>query len=324
MSETPIENTTATTTDDTTETTTALSRFINMKGVCPAICLVLFAIGVTMFTAQSHVGYITGGNYLSDHALELVDEGMESNQRTFLIFSAIKGTLAVIEGSSIGVGFEAEIGDLIQPVYDYVDYFWNLFLVSFVVMGFYKVLLETDLYLLGYPVMGFGFMILAVSGMLRGRRWNAAGLARKLILIGLLIIYALPLSLMTSHAISEAYVSKLKVKEWAHIETFNSGLNDAKIEFIKLKDEISILSPGDSLEKVKVGVLNLVYSIKNTFETVLLSFMYYVLIIVFEVLILPFCTAFLIFLFMRRILDGLVLPRVPAVRLMPRMTSRSY
>ena len=296
-----------------------LSKIISFKGVRPVLCLILFAVGVTMFTAQSHVGYITGGTGLSKHALNLIDEGMEANQRTFLIFSAIKGTLAVIEGSTIGVGFEIQVGDLIQPVYDYVDYFWSIFLVSFVVMGLYKVLLETDLFMVGYPIMGVGLMTLAVSSMLQGRRWNAAKLAQKLILIGLLVVYALPLSLMASRGISDAYVSKLKTQEWEHIVTFQSGLNDAKTEFIKLKEEISILNPGDSLEKVKMGMLNLVYTIKGTFEKALLSFMYYVLIIVFEVLILPFCTAFIIYLFTRRILDGFVLPKVPAVRVLPRM-----
>lgn len=299
-----------------------LTKLMNLRGVRAGVCILLFAIGVTMFTAQSHMGYITGGTWLSGHALELVDEGMESNQRTFLVFSAIKGTLAVIEGSTVGVGFEAQVGDLIQPVYDYVDYFWNIFLVSFVVMGLYKVLLETNLFLLGYPVMGVGFMTLAVSSMLRGRRWNATGLAQKLILIGLLIIYVLPLSLMVSKSISDAYVAQLKVEEWAHIEAFESGLGEAKTEFLKLKDELSVFTPGTSLEKVKVGMLNLMYSIKGTFETVLLSFMYYVLIVVFEVLILPFCTAFVIYLFARRLLDGLVMPKVPAVRILPRMSPR--
>ena len=301
------------------ETTTIATKLMNLKGVRPVVCLLLFAIGVIMFSAQSHVGYITGGNYLSNQAVELVNEGMETNQRTFLIFSAIKATLAVIEGSTIGVGIQAEVGDLIQPVYDYVDYFWNIFLVSFVVMGFYKILLETDLFLIGYPIMGFGFMTLAVSGMLQGRRWNAAGLARKFILIGLLIIYALPLSLMISRGISDAYVSKLKTQELQHIVAFQNGLNSAKYDFVELKEEVSVLAPGDSLDKVQAGMSKLMHSIKITFETVLMSFMYYVLIIVFEVMILPFCTAFIIYLITRRLLDGFVLPKVPAVRVMPRV-----
>jgi hypothetical protein len=306
-----------------TDKSMTLAKVMDIRGVRPAVCLILFAIGVTMFTAQSHVGYITGGTWLSNNALELVDEGMESNQKTFLIFSAIKGTLAVIEGSTVGVGFEVEVGDLIQPVYDYVDYFWNIFLVSFVVMGFYKVLLDTELFLIGYPIMGMGLMTLAVSGMLHGRRWNAAGLARKFILLGLLMIYALPISLMASREISDAYVSKLKTEEWAHIEAFHAGLYEAKTEFIKLKEEISIFNPGDSMDKVKDGMITLVDSVKKTFETVLLSFMYYVLIILFEILILPFCTAFLIYLFARRLLDGLVLPNIPSVRILPRITSRA-
>ena len=43
----------------------------------------------------------------------------------FLLLSSIKSGLAIVEGSGVGVGFNLEIGDVVQPVYDYVDIAWK-------------------------------------------------------------------------------------------------------------------------------------------------------------------------------------------------------
>jgi hypothetical protein len=43
----------------------------------------------------------------------------------FLILSGIKSGLAVVEGSSVGVGFSLEVGDVVQPIYDAVDIAWR-------------------------------------------------------------------------------------------------------------------------------------------------------------------------------------------------------
>ncbi len=57
-----------------------------------------------------------------------IDGSLERNTVTFLSLSAIKAVMASIEGSSVGVGFHLELGDLIQPAYDYVDFVWRAFL----------------------------------------------------------------------------------------------------------------------------------------------------------------------------------------------------
>ncbi len=43
----------------------------------------------------------------------------------FLLLSTIKSGLAVVEGSDVGVGFHLELGDVVQPAYDYVDIAWR-------------------------------------------------------------------------------------------------------------------------------------------------------------------------------------------------------
>ena len=43
----------------------------------------------------------------------------------FLVLSGIKSGLAIIEGSEVGIGFNLEIGDIVQSVYDFVDVAWK-------------------------------------------------------------------------------------------------------------------------------------------------------------------------------------------------------
>lgn len=43
----------------------------------------------------------------------------------FLILSGVKSGLAIVEGSSIGIGVDVQLGDVVQPVYDYVDIAWR-------------------------------------------------------------------------------------------------------------------------------------------------------------------------------------------------------
>ncbi|MCH7549547.1 MAG: hypothetical protein IH969_08455, partial [Candidatus Krumholzibacteriota bacterium] len=72
-----------------------------------------------------------------------LDDTLERDMVTFLLITAVKASLAMIEGSNVGVGFELQVGDIVQPAYDYVDFFWRAFLYAFMVLGFYKLLLET-------------------------------------------------------------------------------------------------------------------------------------------------------------------------------------
>jgi hypothetical protein len=57
--------------------------------------------------------------------------------KTFGVLSAVKVGLAVVQGSDVGIGFNIEVGDVVQAAYDYVDIAWR------VVLGCAAVLLGT-------------------------------------------------------------------------------------------------------------------------------------------------------------------------------------
>jgi len=100
---------------------------------------ILGVVGALLAGFSDKAAEITRYDALAGHAAELVDETLERDQATFLVLSGIKTSLAMIEGSSVGVGFSLEVGDIVQPAYDYVDFFWRVFLYAFLVMGTYKI-----------------------------------------------------------------------------------------------------------------------------------------------------------------------------------------
>jgi hypothetical protein len=62
-----------------------------------------------------------GLGYLSRVNESYLDTAFQKSLSGFLLLSSIKSGLAVVEGSEVGVGFNLELGDVVQPVYDYVD-----------------------------------------------------------------------------------------------------------------------------------------------------------------------------------------------------------
>ncbi len=72
-----------------------------------------------------------------------LQRSMDKATNGFLVLSGIKTGLAVIEGSEIGIGFNLEIGDIVQSVYDYVDIAWKTALAGGTVILITRLLLQT-------------------------------------------------------------------------------------------------------------------------------------------------------------------------------------
>lgn len=54
--------------------------------------------------------------------------------KTFAVLSAVKVGLAIVQGSDVGIGFNLEVGDVVQSAYDYVDVAWRTVLGSAAVL----------------------------------------------------------------------------------------------------------------------------------------------------------------------------------------------
>ncbi len=102
-----------------------------------------------------------GLKYLTQTNSRYLDNAFQKSLSGFLLLSSIKSGLAVVEGSEVGVGFSLELGDVVQPVYDYVDIAWKAALAG------------------GSIIVG---MQLALQGLRLVDNWVLAGLLLALLL----------------------------------------------------------------------------------------------------------------------------------------------
>jgi hypothetical protein len=78
---------------------------------------------------------------------DYLESSAEKSGASFLILSGIKGGVAILEGSTIGgeavVTTDIQVGDAVQPIYDFIDVAWRVTFASGVIvcaLGIYFVL----------------------------------------------------------------------------------------------------------------------------------------------------------------------------------------
>lgn len=83
-----------------------------------------------------------GLDHLQQANTRYLDDAFDSALTGFLILSGIKSGLAVVEGSTVGVGVNVQLGDVVQPVYDYVDTAWKAAMAGASIIAVMKLALQ--------------------------------------------------------------------------------------------------------------------------------------------------------------------------------------
>jgi hypothetical protein len=109
--------------------------------------ILALAIAVALLVGPLGVPVVVGLDSAIDNtALEYVDDTLEKTVRLFATASAVKATIAVVEGSEVGLNIGAsgtiQLGDMVQPAYDYVDLAWRTLFLSMATLFGIKLLLE--------------------------------------------------------------------------------------------------------------------------------------------------------------------------------------
>lgn len=269
--------------------------------------LVLSAGAFACLAFTDDIARLTKYEILNERALGMVDTALKDDMKTFMAVSGVKAGMAVFEGSRVeagmGIGLNIEAGDIIQPVYDYIDFIWKALLYALMVLGFYKLLLETGILAIGIKVFGVGLLLYGLACLTRRRREVLQRWGRTLLLLGLLFAYTAPLALLGTHYLSTQYTATLKDKHFAQIEAFQTEFEGFKDKTLALKDQISLLRPDKSLGDVRAAFSGMADSLAASSRASLLAFLYYILIVLFELLFLPFLSAFLLYKFLHVALD---------------------
>lgn len=134
------------------------------------LACVVFSVIVFSGRADRYVDFLGPGKLARSNASYLT---ASFNKATagFGVMSLIKAGLAIVEGSEIGASFgvtaRVEVGDFVQPVYDYVDIAWRTLLYGSVALLGTKFVLEA-VGLIDSYVLGFVLVVAAVSFFIAG------------------------------------------------------------------------------------------------------------------------------------------------------------
>lgn len=267
------------------------------------LAAMLAVLAVLFLLLTPLVATVTGYNALTARTETLVDDAIASNTATFLVVSAIKAGLAVVEGSAVGVGFELEIGDFVQPVYDYVDFIWKALLYALMVLGLYKLLLEAGMLAAGLKLIGAGLALWALALTARRYRKAAARWGRVAVVLGLLLAYVVPAALWATHFLSSHYTDPLKARYDAQIAGIKAELGDTADELMDLRDRVSVLRPGESLDEVKAAMLIAMHRAANLVWGGMTAFVSLVLILFFEQFVFPLLSAWVLYRFVHYAVD---------------------
>jgi hypothetical protein len=129
--------------------------------------------------------------------------------RTFGVLSAVKVGLAVVQGSDVGIGFNIEVGNVVQSAYDYVDIAWRVVLAcAAVLLGTRYLLQATDLLSSWFLAATFAAILLGLvaawtlprlrflRSFLRDAAWTAG-------LVTVALTLAVPFSVAGGHWLSK-------------------------------------------------------------------------------------------------------------------------
>jgi hypothetical protein len=244
------------------------------------------------------VGKWTGYTYLNTQALDLTQDALDRNLKSFLSVSAIKAVVALIEGSTVGMGFQLQVGDLVQPAYDYIDFVWKLLLYSLLILGFYHLLLQTGILTVGIQIIGLGLLFWGAAMLYPLSHLDARAWARRLVLLGVLVAFVVPLALLGTHFVSSRYMAPLKARYAARIDAMQSNLEVHKAAFLNLKEEISITSPADSIDALRARASTLMRNVTTTVWDALQVMLFFVIIQLLELLVFPLLSAYVLYKFL--------------------------
>jgi hypothetical protein len=198
------------------------------------IILSLACFAAAAGTLDKSIGFF-GMQRLGDANDAYLQDAFDRSLTGFLVLSGIKSGLAVIEGSEVGIGFNLEIGDIVQSVYDYVDIAWKTALAG----G--TILLITRLSLEAISAIDQWFLALMFLAMVvfLAVEWFFTGYARLanvfreamlfLLVLTLTLYYLLPLGITAASFVSRKITAPLIVSSQEGFEKVHQEFSPAHV-----------------------------------------------------------------------------------------------
>ena len=209
--------------------------------------LVLCGIVLSLFGLLSKVFEITVYDFLKKESQQYMQDSYNESKKLFVTLSVLKGTMAVIEGSTLNanavVGVDVELGDVVEPIYDMVNILWRTSLVSVVILK-----IET-LYFDFFSVKLSSFLItaaligLAPSLFFKNKFTNIIRKISKYIFYSFLFIYLLiPFVLFVTSLSVNKMEKEYQVPAISRINENVSELGESAKSFFQPAENTSIFN----------------------------------------------------------------------------------
>lgn len=218
------------------------------------VAILLCIAVVAAFGYIDRVVDISGMGMVSDANTAYLDTAFDRSLTGFLILSGIKSGLAVIEGSEVGIGFNLEIGDIVQSVYDYIDLAWKAALAGGTILLITKLCLEA-VTLIDHWCLFLMFLILTayfIFVWFLPRFTRTANAVREatifLVVLSLAFYFILPVSISGASFLSKKITQPIMLETQAGFEEINREFSPTRLNqhiFIGDGKEESIFSSMD-------------------------------------------------------------------------------
>ncbi len=200
---------------------------------------------------------------ISEENKVYLQNSVTKSTNTFLTLSAVKGAVAVIEGSTIGaeVGVTADlqVGDAVQPIYDFIDLAWKLSLSSVTVLLLINAIItfaqSTGLFVLVATLIFSGFYFYFRN------RANCKALAiitRFLVTLSLSVYIVLPISIGCARVMSEKISTPLIEQGEQDFEKLKIETSQSEIQSKYFDDVSKIEGVWKTKERIDVAKQKLI------------------------------------------------------------------
>ncbi len=227
-----------------------------------------------------------------------LDSAFDGALAGFLILSGIKSGLAIVEGSSVGVGVNVELGDVVQPVYDYVDIAWRA------AMAGASVIVVMQLALQGLAMVDHWalvlFLLIWFAWVLCGCIFPRARRAQCVLKAGsrfsaalcVVLYLILPLTITGASAVSQRITKPLIDNTQAQFETLGKvlspeGLHRRFFPEGEGADELSTFDLKGKIAKMGQGVKALAAYLKLETERMAAATLKYIAAYLFDCILFP-------------------------------------
>lgn len=247
---------------------------------------------------------VCGLTYLEKNNRQYLEGAFNKALAGFVLLSTIKSGLAVVEGSEVGVGFNLELGDVVQPVYDYVDIAWRAALAGGSVIVGMQLALKGLRLIDHWALTGLGLVLLGYylslwlfpkrvrlrHGLKKGIRFSATLCVVLYLLLPLSVTGAAVLSQHVTHPMVEASHEELKA--------IGSALSPEHISQHFLPDSdgqgVSVLDLKSAIANAGSGVKALITYLKTETERIAALTIKLIAAYLFDCILFPLLFAFIL------------------------------